>query len=129
LIGKHGDEATIHRAAHAFEQGGDWRRLQAWASLQAPVSDATVPPGQPRRASASSPDPAMDPLAEFYALLPSLESRAFRLAGLQGFSGLYRLIEVDDVENAVIIARERDGQRLGLGIADFLDAYRQGYNT
>jgi hypothetical protein len=35
---------------------------------------------------------------------------------------------VDDVDNAVILARERDGQRLGLGIADFLDAYRQGYN-
>ena len=70
-----------------------------------------------------------DPLTEFDALLPHLESRAFRLAGLQGFSGLYRLIEVDDAENAVIIARERDGQRLGLGIADFLHAYRQGYNT
>jgi amidase len=25
LIGKHYDEATIYRAAHAFEQGGDWR--------------------------------------------------------------------------------------------------------
>jgi len=27
LIGKHWDEATIYRAAHAFEQSGDWRRL------------------------------------------------------------------------------------------------------
>ena len=27
LIGKPYDEATIYRAAHAFEQGGDWRRL------------------------------------------------------------------------------------------------------
>jgi amidase len=25
LIGKHYDEATIYRAAHAFEQGTDWR--------------------------------------------------------------------------------------------------------
>jgi amidase len=27
LIGKHYDEATIYRAAHAFEQGGDWRSM------------------------------------------------------------------------------------------------------
>ena len=27
LIGKHWDEATIYRAAHAFEQSGDWRRM------------------------------------------------------------------------------------------------------
>ena len=27
LIGKHGEETTIYRAAHAFEQGGDWRSL------------------------------------------------------------------------------------------------------
>jgi amidase len=27
LIGKHGDESTIYRAAHAFEQAGDWRRM------------------------------------------------------------------------------------------------------
>ena len=26
LIGKHRDESTIYRAAHAFEQSGDWRR-------------------------------------------------------------------------------------------------------
>ena len=25
LVGKHYDEATIYRAAHAFEQLGDWR--------------------------------------------------------------------------------------------------------
>jgi hypothetical protein len=71
---------------------------------------------------------AGDPLAALAVLLPRLEARAFRLGGLRGFSGTYRLIEVDDVEQAVIVARERDGQRLGLGIADFLDAYRQGYN-
>lgn len=73
--------------------------------------------------------PVTDPLAAFSALLPRLEGRAFRLAGLHGFSGLYRLVEVDDAENAVIIARESDGQRLGLSIVDFLDAYRWGYNT
>jgi amidase len=27
LIGKHGDESTIYRAAHAFEQAGDWRHM------------------------------------------------------------------------------------------------------
>jgi amidase len=27
LIAKHDDESTIYRAAHAFEQSGDWRRL------------------------------------------------------------------------------------------------------
>jgi len=27
LIGRHHDEATIYRAAHAFEQSGDWRSL------------------------------------------------------------------------------------------------------
>ena len=27
LIGKHYDESTIYRAAHAFEQGSDWRRM------------------------------------------------------------------------------------------------------
>ena len=27
LIGKHWDESTIYRAAHAFEQSGDWRRM------------------------------------------------------------------------------------------------------
>jgi amidase len=27
LIGKHYDEAAIYRAAHAFEQGGDWRSM------------------------------------------------------------------------------------------------------
>lgn len=70
-----------------------------------------------------------DALAAFSALLPRLEAKAFRLAGLHGFSGMYRLVEVDDVENAVIIARVGDGQRLGLSIVDFLDAYRQGYNT
>ena len=25
LIGRHWDESTIYRAAHAFEQSGDWR--------------------------------------------------------------------------------------------------------
>ena len=69
-----------------------------------------------------------DAQAAFAALLPRLEAGAFRLAGLRGFSGMYRLVEVDDVENAVILARQADGQRVGLGIADFLDAYRQGYN-
>ena len=24
LVGRHYDEATIYRAAHAFEQSGDW---------------------------------------------------------------------------------------------------------
>lgn len=71
---------------------------------------------------------AIDVVAAFEALLPRLEGRAFRLGGLHGWSGTYHLVEVDDVDNAVILARERDGQRLGLGIADFLDAYRQGYN-
>jgi amidase len=28
LIGKHWDEATIYRAAYAFEQAGDWKKLQ-----------------------------------------------------------------------------------------------------
>ena len=27
LVGKHFDEPTIYRAAHAFEQSGDWRRM------------------------------------------------------------------------------------------------------
>ena len=27
LVGKHGDESTIYRAAYAFEQGVDWRSL------------------------------------------------------------------------------------------------------
>jgi amidase len=27
LIGRHFDEPTIYRAAHAFEQGGDWRAM------------------------------------------------------------------------------------------------------
>ena len=27
LIGKHWDEATIHRAAGAFEQSGDWKAM------------------------------------------------------------------------------------------------------
>jgi amidase len=27
LIGKHWDESTIYRAAHAFEQAGDWKRM------------------------------------------------------------------------------------------------------
>ena len=70
-----------------------------------------------------------DLLAALAALLPRLEAGAFRLAGLRGFTGMYRLVEVDEVENTVIVAREGDGQRLGFGIADFLDAYRQGYNT
>jgi hypothetical protein len=93
------------------------------------VSDTAGSPDQPHRAPPRLPDPATDPLAEFYSLLPRLETRTFRLAGLRGFSGVYRLIEVDDIDDSVIIARERDGQRLGLGIPDFLDAYRQGYNT
>lgn len=28
LVGKHWDEATIYRAAHAFEQAGDWRQVK-----------------------------------------------------------------------------------------------------
>ena len=27
LIGKHWDEPTIYRAAHAFEQAGDWKTM------------------------------------------------------------------------------------------------------
>jgi amidase len=27
LVGKHWDEPTIYRAAYAFEQAGDWRRM------------------------------------------------------------------------------------------------------
>jgi amidase len=27
LVGKHFDESTIYRAAHAFEQLGDWREF------------------------------------------------------------------------------------------------------
>ncbi len=27
LVGRHFDESTIYRAAHAFEQGGDWETL------------------------------------------------------------------------------------------------------
>ena len=27
LVGKHWDESTIYRAAHAFEQAGDWRNF------------------------------------------------------------------------------------------------------
>ena len=27
LIGKHFDEMTIYRAAHAFEQSGDWKKM------------------------------------------------------------------------------------------------------
>jgi amidase len=27
LVGKHWDESTIYRAAHAFEQSGDWRNF------------------------------------------------------------------------------------------------------
>jgi len=85
-------------------------------------------PHEPSPEPSPPPSPAVDPLAAFARLLPHLEARSFRLGGLRGFSGTYRLIEVDDVEHAVIIARERDGQRLGLAIGDFLDAYRQGYN-
>ncbi len=70
-----------------------------------------------------------DLLAAFAALLPRLEGRAFRLAGLHGFSGTYRLVEVDELDHVVIVAREGDGQRLGFGIGDFLDAYRRGSNT
>ena len=92
------------------------------------VSDHTPPPNPSHRAPLPPRAPASDPVAAFYALLPDLEAGAFRLAGLRGFTGMYRLVEVDDVENAVIVARESDGQRLGLGIADFLDAYRQAYN-
>lgn len=88
-----------------------------------------LPPEPSRPATSPTTAPASDTLAAFYAFLPRLEAGAFRLAGLRGFSGLYRLIEVDDGDHAVIIARERDGQRLALSIADFLDAYRQGYNT
>ena len=27
LVGKHFDESTIYRAAHAFEQDGDWKKM------------------------------------------------------------------------------------------------------
>jgi amidase len=27
LVGKHFDEPTIYRAAHAFEQAGDWKTM------------------------------------------------------------------------------------------------------
>jgi amidase len=27
LVGKHWDEPTIYRAAYAFEQSGDWKRM------------------------------------------------------------------------------------------------------
>jgi amidase len=27
LVAKHWDESTIYRAAHAFEQSGDWRNF------------------------------------------------------------------------------------------------------
>jgi amidase len=27
LIGRHWDESTIYKAAHAFEQSGDWRKM------------------------------------------------------------------------------------------------------
>ena len=27
LIGKHFDESTVYRAAHAFEQAGDWKSM------------------------------------------------------------------------------------------------------
>lgn len=27
LVGKHYDEATIYRAAYAFEQSGDWTKI------------------------------------------------------------------------------------------------------
>jgi amidase len=27
LVGKHFDEATIYRAAYAFEQSGDWQSM------------------------------------------------------------------------------------------------------
>jgi amidase len=27
LIGKHWNESTIYRAAHAFEQSGDWKSM------------------------------------------------------------------------------------------------------
>jgi hypothetical protein len=67
--------------------------------------------------------------AAFAALLPRLEARVFRLAGLHAFSGTYRLVEVDELDNVVIVARAGDGQRLGFGLGDFLDAYRRGFNT
>ena len=92
------------------------------------MSDRRCPPDQAPRGDDPPAPGEGDPLTAFAALLPHLEARPFRLGGLQGFSDIYRLIEVDDAENAVIVVRERDGQRLGLGIADFLDAYRQGYN-
>ena len=92
------------------------------------MSDPPRPPDQSPDPPGPSVVPAIDVLRDFAALLPHLEARPFRLGGLQGFSGNYRLIDVDDAENAVIVAREGDGQRLGFGIADFLDAYRRGYN-
>jgi amidase len=27
LVGKHWDESTIYKAAHAFEQAGDWKKM------------------------------------------------------------------------------------------------------
>ena len=27
LVGRHFDEMTIYRAAHAFEQSGDWKKM------------------------------------------------------------------------------------------------------
>jgi len=27
LIGKHWEETTIYKAAHAFEQSGDWKKM------------------------------------------------------------------------------------------------------
>ena len=27
LVGRHFDESTIYRAAHAFEQAGDWKKM------------------------------------------------------------------------------------------------------
>lgn len=93
------------------------------------MNDQVPRPDQPPPAPASPAAPPTDPDAAFAALLPRIESGAFRLGGLRGFSGTYRFIEVDDAENAVIIAREGDGQQLGLAVADFLDAYRQGHNT
>jgi hypothetical protein len=92
------------------------------------VSDHAPPPDQSHPAPLPDTVPTADLHAAFEALLPRLHAAAFRLGGLHGFSGMYRLVEVDDVEDAVIIAREGNGQRLGLSILDFVNAYRQGYN-
>jgi Asp-tRNA(Asn)/Glu-tRNA(Gln) amidotransferase A subunit family amidase len=40
LIGKFWDEPTLYRAAHAFEQSGDW---QSWGRATRPAVRTRVP--------------------------------------------------------------------------------------